>query len=107
MTSSGTDRSWYRICLTPEQVEFGFADIIRAELEEIWLARGALEGFTVWLKEHDGLTEIYFSPIAAEAAGLLLYRFKAAPCTMPDLETLSFLLGHVFQADMPPTETNS
>jgi hypothetical protein len=107
MMLSGTDMPWYRLSLTQEQLEFGFADIIRAELEEIWIARGALEGFTVWLKEHTGLTDIYFSPIAAEAAGLLLHRFNASPCAMPDLETLSFLLGHVFQADMPTTENGS
>jgi len=93
--------SWYRLPLTPEQIEFGFVDIIRAEIEEIWISRGALEGFTVWLKERDDLAEIYFSPIAAEAAKILLYRFNGTPCTMPHLESLSFLLGSVFCDDSP------
>lgn len=105
MTPPEHDATWCRLSLTPEQVEFGFVGIIRAELEEIWLARGALEGFTVWLKEQAEATEIYFSPIAAEAAGLLLYRFNTTPCAMPHLESLSFLLGHVFQDDTPAGET--
>ena len=105
ITPPENDARWCRLSLTPEQVEFGFIDIIRGELEEIWIARGALEGFTVWLKERAEATEIYFSPVAAEAAGLLLYRFNATPCARPRLEYLSFLLGHVFQDDTLPGET--
>ncbi len=105
MTPPDNDARWSCLSLTPEQVAFGFVDILRAELEEIWIARGALEGFTVWLKEQPEATEIYFSPIAAEAAGLLLYRFKATPCAMPRLESLSFILGHVLQDDTVPGQT--
>lgn len=101
MTPPNNEISWYRIALTAEQLEFGFVDIIRAEIEEIWISRGGLEGFTVWLREHADLTEIYFSPVAAEASKILLYRFNGAACTMPPLESLSFLLGHAFSDDVP------
>ena len=107
MTPPDNETSWYRIALAPEQVEFGFVDIIRAEIEEIWISRGALEGFTVWLKERTDLTEIYFSPVAAEASKILLYRFNGIACTMPPLESLSFLLGHAFSDDMPTNRFSS
>ncbi len=107
MTTTDNDTSWYRLVLTPEQAEFGFADIIRAEIEEIWISRGALEGFTVWLKEHTDNTQIYFSPVAAEASKLLLYRFNGTPCARPPLESLSFLLGHAFSDEMPKNGAGS
>ena len=107
VTLPDNEISWYRLPLTPEQIEFGFVNIIRAEIEEIWISTGALEGFTVWLKEGDDLTEIYFSPVAAEAAKLLLFRFNGTPCTMPQLESLSFLLGSAFFDERPTNDGRS
>jgi len=107
MTPIDNETSWYRLVLTPEQAEFGFADIIRAEIEEIWISRGALEGFTVWLKKHTDTTQIYFSPVAAEASKLLLYRFNGTPCKRPPLESLSFLLGHALSDETPTNEAGS
>jgi len=101
MTHPESETSWYCLTLTPEQAEFGFVDIIRAEIEEIWISRGALEGFTVWLDETGDHVKMYFSAVAAEAAKILLYRFGAQACGMPNLESLSFLLGSVLSDDPP------
>lgn len=107
MAGPENEKSWYCLSLTPEQVDFGFVDIIRAEISEIWISRGALEGFTVWLDEGAESVEIYFSPIAAEAVKLLLYRFGGTSCAMPQLEALSFLLGSVLSDDPPVSGLNS
>lgn len=96
MTTPDNDTSWYRIILSPEQKEFGFVAIIRAEIEEIWISRGCLEGFSIWLTEDDEQTELYFSPIAGAAAQIILYRFNGAPCPMPLLDDVTFVLGHAF-----------
>ena len=94
MSRSNGDRTWYRLILTTEQVEFGFVDILRAELGEIWIARGGPEGFTVWLQDCDTFTEIYLSPVAAAASSLVLTRFNAMHCDKPRLDSLTCLLGH-------------
>jgi hypothetical protein len=85
---------WYCITLSEEQMEFGFVDILRAELEEIWIARGGQAHFSVWLEIFTSGTRVYLSPAAAEAARMLLYRFGGNVCPEPDTGALSFLLGY-------------
>jgi len=104
MSEYNNDSSWYCITLTPEQKEFGFDEIIRAEMGEIWIARGAQEGVSVWLKESDSETKIYFSPIAAETAQMLIFRFNGVPCPKPPFDSVTFMLGHVFY-DKPAGES--
>lgn len=95
MTSEPTDSNhpWYRLFLTREQLDFGFIEIIRAELEEIWISRGGIDDFSVWLETDDEVTAIILAPAAAQAAALLLGRFQGRPCPRPPLEDLRFLLG--------------
>ena len=94
--------SWYCIELNPEQAEFGFAAIFRAELEELFIARGAPVHFSVWMQEEAGVSRIFLSPVAAESAQLLVFRFGGVPCEEPDKTGLSFLLGHAYRDDLPP-----
>lgn len=91
--------SWYCIELTPEQAEFGFAAILRAELEEIFIARGAQINFSVWTQEDESSSRIFLSPVAAESAQTLVYKFAGRPCDEPDKNGLSFLLGHAYRED--------
>ena len=100
MSRRDDEITWYRIILTTEQVEFGFVDILRAELGEIWIARGGPEGFTVWLKDEEDYTEVYISPVAAAASSLILTRFNAMHCEKPRLDTLTCLLGHYTYDDL-------
>jgi hypothetical protein len=92
--------SWYCIELSPEQVEFGFADIVRAELEEIFISRGAQEYFTVWKQQDESGTRLYLSPVAAESAQLLVFRFGGTRCDEPEKTSLDFLLGYAFRDDI-------
>lgn len=91
---SGGTMDWHCITLSTEQMEFGFVGILRAELEEIWIGRGAPAHFSVWLEIFASGTRVYLSPVAAETARMLLFRFGGAVCKDPNTETLSFLLGH-------------
>jgi hypothetical protein len=90
---------WYRIHVSPEQLEFGFADIIRAEMEEIWLARGAPEGFSLWRSSSEDGVDLYLSPVAGACGALLNACFNAVYCEQPPLDELEFLLGHVLYGD--------
>ena len=92
--------SWYCIEFSPEQAEFGFADIVRAEMEEIWISRGAQEHFTLWRQKDQGSTRIFFSPVAAESAQMLIYRFGGVPCDEPEKNNLDFLLGYAYRDDL-------
>ena len=107
MTQTDNDTSWVRLDLSPEQIEFGFIDIIRAEVEEIWISRGALEGFTVWLLETPSNTEMYFSPVAAVVCRLLLMQFNGTPCPIPKLDSLTFLIGHAYVDSTPANGISS
>ena len=80
-------------------MEFGFTDIIRAEMEEAWISRGAIEGVSVWLEDIHSGTNLYFSPVASEIAKILLYRFNGKPCDEPSLENLTFMLGSGYLED--------
>ncbi len=92
--------SWYCIELTPEQAEFDFAAILRAEMEEIFIARGAPINFSVWMQAEKNRTRIFLSPVAAESAQILVFKFGGAPCDEPDKNGLSFLLGHAYRDDL-------
>ena len=94
--------SWYCIDLSPEQAEFGFTDIFRAEIEEIFISRGAPLHFTVWLQEAKNGKKIFLSPVAAECAQLLIFRFAGSPCDEPEQSSLNFLLGHAYRDDLEP-----
>lgn len=107
MTQTDKDTSWVRLDLSPEQIEFGFVDIIRAEVAEIWISRGALEGFTVWLLESPSHTEMYFSPVAAVACRLLLMQFNGTPCPIPPLDSLTFLIGYAYVDTEPANGISS
>lgn len=85
--------SWYCIELTQEQVDFGFVEIIRAEMAEIWISRGGLPDASLWLEQSEVVTRMYFSPILAELAGSIILRFNGAPCKDPQKEDLTFLMG--------------
>ena len=99
MATENDVATWCCIALTPEQKEFGFKDIIRAEMEEIWISQGAQEGFSIWSEEQDENLNIYFSPAAALSAKILIYRFNGKPCPPPEYKELTFILGHVFNDD--------
>ena len=99
MPHTNKEMSWFCIQLTPEQREFGFDNIIRAEMEEIWISQGAREGISLWLEEGEDKRSIYFSPLAASIAQILIFRFNGSPCNQPDLAKLTFLLGHAFRDD--------
>ena len=88
--------SWYIVSLSTEQIEFGFVDIITAEVAEIWLARGGPADFSVWLQADVNPARIFFSAIAAEACQSLLFRFGGQPCPDPDLKNLQFLVGTAY-----------
>lgn len=85
---------WYRITLSAQQRSFGFAEIIQAELAEIWLAAGLPPTITLWREECAELTCLYFSPGAARYAGGLFMRFGAKPCPAPALQSMTQLLGN-------------
>ena len=85
---------WYCIHFSPEQIEFGFVDILKAELEEVWIARGGPHEFSVWLELISGGTRIYLSPTAAGAASTLVLKFGGTACEPPQTDTMSFLLGY-------------
>ena len=101
MQNQDIQATWYRISLTPEQRDFGFADIIRAELEELWLFQGGRDGFSVWLEDKDETTDIFLSPAAADSAQVLIYRFNGTACEQPRTGDLTFILGQSSQGNEP------
>ena len=90
-----SDLHWYCITLGSEQKDFGFDLIIRSEMEEIWIARGGPEEFSLWGQDDNkhGNYHLYLSPLAAELAQSLIYRFHGTPCSAPNQSETLFLLG--------------
>lgn len=86
---------WYRIVLTDSEYEGGEAGILQRAFEEIFFASNGPSGMALygqWADERRHY-QVYFTPVAAARAKVLIDAYSGHPCDAPDRQSIEFIFG--------------